>query len=154
MVVAMSCSDLHINVQDASGDLILAGEMLKRDPTNWGQWVKGVHQLGWGDENAMYDDEIEHLADIVGGRESSWKATPKYRGDASACRIYGDMKLNKVQGDFHITARGHGYREWGQQQHLGHEGSITPFTFLPSRRQYAKANPRFFEWFQHSISPT
>ncbi|KAH0551009.1 hypothetical protein GP486_007632 [Trichoglossum hirsutum] len=119
MVVAMSCSDLHINVQDASGDRILAGEMLKHDPTNWGQWVKGMHQLGWGDQDAMYDDETEHLAEIVGGRESSWKATPKLRGSASGCRIYGDMKLNKVQGDFHITARGHGYAEWGQ--HLSHE---------------------------------
>jgi hypothetical protein len=150
IVVAMSCGDLHVNVQDASGDLILAGEMLKRDPTNWGHWAKGMHRLGWGDQDVMYDDETEHLAEIIGGRESKWKATPRFRGDANACRIYGDMELNKVQGDFHITARGHGYREWGQQQHLGHEGS----TFLPSRRQYVKAKLRFFEWFQRSISPT
>jgi hypothetical protein len=30
------------------------------------------------------------------------------------------MEGNKVQGDFHITARGHGYMEMGQ--HLDHSG--------------------------------
>ncbi|KAH0545163.1 hypothetical protein FGG08_000775 [Glutinoglossum americanum] len=119
IVVAMPCSDLHVNVQDASGDRILAGGVLKHDPTNWSQWGKGMHQLGWGDQNAMYDDEIDHLADIIGGRESKWRSTPRLKGDGNACRIYGDMQLNKVQGDFHITARGHGYMEWGQ--HLSHD---------------------------------
>jgi hypothetical protein len=37
-----------------------------------------------------------------------------------ACRIYGSLEGNKVQGDFHITARGHGYMEFGMQQHLDH----------------------------------
>jgi hypothetical protein len=45
---------------------------------------------------------------------------------ADACRIYGSLEGNKVQGDFHITARGHGYRELGE--HLSHEGE----SFLPS----------------------
>jgi endoplasmic reticulum-Golgi intermediate compartment protein 2 len=121
IVVAMACGDLHVNVQDSSGDRILAGEMLKHDETNWEQWVKGMHELGWGDQNAMYDDETEHLAEIIGGRESKWGATPKLRNAANACRIFGDLKLNKVQGDFHITARGHGYMEWGQ--HLDHQGN-------------------------------
>ncbi|KAI9784609.1 MAG: hypothetical protein M1839_001831 [Geoglossum umbratile] len=119
IVVAMACGDLHVNVQDSSGDRILAGDMLRHDDTNWDQWVKGMHELGWGDRDAMYDDEVEHLAEIFGGRESKWSATPKLRNVANACRIFGDLKLNKVQGDFHITARGHGYMEIGQ--HLDHQ---------------------------------
>ncbi|RAL64044.1 hypothetical protein DID88_003232 [Monilinia fructigena] len=48
IVIKMKCSELHLNVQDAAGDRILAGIMLKEDQTNWQQWVdaKGVHQLG------------------------------------------------------------------------------------------------------------
>ncbi len=38
--------------------------------------------------------------------------TPKLKGlDEDSCRIFGSLDLNKVQGDFHITARGHGYME-------------------------------------------
>jgi hypothetical protein len=38
---------------------------------------------------------------------------------ADSCRLYGSLEGNKVQGDFHITARGHGYMELGD--HLKHE---------------------------------
>ncbi|CAG8590907.1 2527_t:CDS:2, partial [Scutellospora calospora] len=31
----MRCEDLHVNVQDASGDRILAGSTLNKDPTTW-----------------------------------------------------------------------------------------------------------------------
>jgi hypothetical protein len=55
------------------------------------------------------------------------------RGDVpNACRIYGSLEGNKVQGDFHITARGHGYREVGA--HLDHSCMYThppPFFTLP-----------------------
>ncbi|KZF23584.1 DUF1692-domain-containing protein [Xylona heveae TC161] len=155
MVVAMRCQDLHVNVQDASGDHILAGERVRRDPTNWSQWVdaKGVHRLGrgrrrrrerggpgmsgssnsYGDsgdaagQNAMdplkpeeLDDE--HVGDVMG--RAHWKKkfprTPRLKGEPTACRIYGSIEGNKVQGDFHITARGHGYIEYGTE-HLDHK---------------------------------
>lgn len=38
VVVHMRCEDLHVNVQDASGDRILAGSKLNKDPTSWVQW--------------------------------------------------------------------------------------------------------------------
>jgi endoplasmic reticulum-Golgi intermediate compartment protein 2 len=40
-----------------------------------------------------------------------------------ACRIYGQLEIHKCQGDFHITAKGHGYQAFGGN-HLDHE-SIT-----------------------------
>jgi hypothetical protein len=51
-----------------------------------------------------------------------WAKTPRLPKHAftDSCRIYGSMEGNKVQGDFHITARGHGYMEMGQ--HLDHSG--------------------------------
>jgi hypothetical protein len=44
---------------------------------------------------------------------------------ADACRIYGSLEGNKVQGDFHITARGHGYRE--NAPHLDHSCMCSVF---------------------------
>ncbi|KAI1641426.1 endoplasmic reticulum vesicle transporter-domain-containing protein [Biscogniauxia mediterranea] len=131
IVMKMQCKDLHVNVQDAAGDRILAGTRLKEDPTSWSQWVdaKGVHKLG-RDSNgrtvtgAGWHDEgfgEEHVHDIVamGRKKARWAKTPRLWGNpADSCRIYGSLDLNKVQGDFHITARGHGYAEFGE--HLDH----------------------------------
>ncbi|KAF2087432.1 DUF1692-domain-containing protein [Saccharata proteae CBS 121410] len=127
MVVAMRCQDLHINVQDASGDRILAGEALKKDPTNWVQWQKkrdGAHRLGDGagkgkkEKKQGYGEEDVH--DYLGAAKGrKWSKTPRLRGPSNACRVYGSLEGNKVQGDFHITARGHGYMEFGE--HLDHK---------------------------------
>lgn len=135
-VVKMQCDDLHINVQDSSGDRILAGQTLNHDPTVWQQWAdaKGVHKLnhdsngridtGAGWLNAEATEEgfgEEHVHDIValGKKRAKWARTPRLRGTADSCRIYGSLDLNKVQGDFHITARGHGYLEMSGE-HLDH----------------------------------
>ncbi|KAF7556772.1 hypothetical protein G7046_g6213 [Stylonectria norvegica] len=136
IVVRMKCEDLHVNVQDASGDRIMAAIRLQRDLTMWSQWVdaKGMHKLGRdshgrvntreGWKDLGYDEEgfgEEHVHDIIaaGKKKAKWAKTPRVRGHADSCRIYGSLDLNKVQGDFHITARGHGYMENGQ--HLNHD---------------------------------
>ena len=125
----MLCPDLNINVQDASGDRILAGDMLQRDPTNWEQWVdvdSGVHKLESG-ELVREMEEDTHVGHVLGElsyqRRRKFKKTPRVkRGvEAKACRVFGSLEGNKVQGDFHITARGHGYMELGQ--HLDHNGT-------------------------------
>jgi hypothetical protein len=145
MVVAMRCPDLHVNVQDAAGDWIRAGEVLKKDPTNWAQWVnsKGQHKLGRDSEGRLLSGEgwqlsseeegfgEEHVHDIVrsAGKRAKWAKTPKIRGmpkEGDSCRVYGSMQLNKVQGDFHITARGHGYHEFTVPGHLEHDGDFPP----------------------------
>ncbi|RMZ79539.1 hypothetical protein DV737_g3346, partial [Chaetothyriales sp. CBS 132003] len=78
IVVAMACDDLHVNVQDAAMDRIMAGELLTKERTNF----------------ALPARQREEEQDAHG---------------------------NKVQGDFHITARGHGYIEFdATQQHLSH----------------------------------
>ena len=133
-VVRMQCQDLHINVQDASGDRILAGDMLKRQGTSWSQWVDGntgrkLHSLGGAAEGNGKRDELEeedtHVGHVLGEvRRGSrkFKKTPRLpRGvRPDSCRIFGSLEGNKVQGDFHITARGHGYMEYGD--HLDHSG--------------------------------
>jgi len=144
MVVAMRCPDIHVNVQDASGDRILAATVLKTELTNWLQWVdaKQQHQLGRDADGRVMSGEgwqnhdndegfgEEHVHDIVASarRTAKWARTPKIRGeprDGDSCRIFGSLLLNKVQGDFHITARGHGYFELGMPGHLDHSSMYT-----------------------------
>jgi len=141
MVVAMACGDLHINVQDASGDRILAGQALSKDPTIWALWQnnKGVHSLGGsaaerqeeaGEKGSLYEEEDVH--DYLGAarKRKRFAKTPRLprHGRPDSCRVYGSLEGNKVQGDFHITARGHGYMEFGQ--HLDHACKSTISSFV------------------------
>lgn len=134
IAVAMKCDDLHVNVQDASGDRIMAGSVFKKDPILWSQGGgnQKAHALGASKKDRLdltgypgfgeYKEEDVH--DYLGAAHKNKKkaflrSARLPRGqEADACRIYGSMHGNKVQGDFHITARGHGYMEFGQ--HLDH----------------------------------
>jgi hypothetical protein len=138
VVVHMRCEDLHVNVQDASGDRILAGSTLHKDPTTWVQWGndRKLHTLGKSKDERLdlsgypgfgeYKEEDVHNYLGAAKATKKWKKTPKVprHGNPDSCRIYGSMEGNKVQGDFHITARGHGYMEMGQ--HLDHSGMQLP----------------------------
>ncbi|SPN97477.1 related to ERV41 - component of copii vesicles involved in transport between the ER and golgi complex [Cephalotrichum gorgonifer] len=182
VVVKMACGDIHVNVQDASGDLILAGMLLKREDTSWAQWAdaKGVHKLGRDAQGRVvtgagylggFEEEgfgEEHVHDIVaaGKKKARWAKTPKLKGKADSCRVFGSMDVNKVQGDFHITARGHGYR--GVGEHLDHSkfdfshiiselsfGPFYPSLVNPLDRTVNKATANFhkFQYFL-SVVPT
>ncbi|KAG4031756.1 hypothetical protein MFRU_008g01180 [Monilinia fructicola] len=182
IVVKMKCSELHLNVQDAAGDRILAGIMLKEDQTNWQQWVdaKGVHQLGkdahgrvvTGEEYHEEGFGQEHVHDIVilgGKRRPKFAKTPRLKGGPSggdSCRVFGSLEVNKVQGDFHITARGHGYPEFGQHldhtafnfSHIINELSFGPFypSLLNPLDRTISGTPNHFHKYQYflSIVPT
>ncbi|KAK4251713.1 endoplasmic reticulum vesicle transporter-domain-containing protein [Corynascus novoguineensis] len=186
VVVRMRCADLRVNVQDASGDRIHAASALREDPTLWSHWVdgKGVHRLGRdehgrvitgegymssgsGGSAADHDEGFgeEHVHDIValGRKKAKWSRTPRLWGaEPDSCRIYGSLELNKVQGDFHITARGHGYAEMGQ--HLDHKafnfshiiselsfGPFLPSLVNPLDRTVNTA-PTHFHKFQYFLS--
>ncbi|KAI9891503.1 MAG: hypothetical protein M1814_002626 [Vezdaea aestivalis] len=172
MVINMRCDDVHINVQDAAGDRIMAGDLLKRDRTSWAQWAdaRGVHKLG-RDSKGRVDtgegDEEIHVHDVMAlaGRRGFQK-TPRIKGDGRACRLYGNLDLNKVQGDFHITARGHGYMHFGDHldhndfnfSHIVNELSFGPFypsLNNPLDRTIATTAAHFYQ-FQYylSIVPT
>ncbi|OAL44583.1 DUF1692-domain-containing protein, partial [Pyrenochaeta sp. DS3sAY3a] len=129
VIVAMPCADLHVNMQDAAGDRTLAGELLRKDPTNWSQWTgknleRGMHELGKDSDHNPGWEELWDVHEQLGkAKKRKFSKTPKFRGPSDSCRIFGSLDGNKVQGDFHITARGHGYIEYGE--HLDH----TTFNF-------------------------
>lgn len=139
LIVAMRCDDLHVNVQDASGDRVMAGMALQKEGTLWKHWQSSRGQRlaaskqerldAVGGRPNEYQEEDVH--DYLGAARGSKKfsKTPRLpRGhDPDSCRLFGTMHTNKVQGDFHITARGHGYMEFGQ--HLDHTcKSLAPHT--------------------------
>ena len=131
----MACSDLHINVQDAAMDRILAGDLLVKEPTNYDLWINPRKRAGMPLYQGLHarsnlrkqeEEEDSHVSHVLGHMRSNptkkfAKAPRLPRGvSQDACRIYGSLEGNKVQGDFHITARGHGYMEFGAPSHLDH----------------------------------
>lgn len=138
----MPCDTLDVNIQDASGDRILAGDLLQRERTSWKLWMDkrnretsgGVHEyqtLSQEDSDRISAREADaHVHHVLGEvrknpRRKFAKGPRLRRGDTvDSCRIYGSLEGNKVQGDFHITARGHGYRNFGE--HLDHGGTLSP----------------------------
>ncbi|CAI6332738.1 unnamed protein product [Periconia digitata] len=122
IVVRMYCKDLHVNMQDAAGDRTIAGDLLRKAPTQWEQWNdKKVHSLSGSDATHPGWEDMWDVHDQLGaaGKKKKFPKTPNVRGIPNACRIFGSLDGNKVQGDFHITARGHGYLEFGE--HLEHK---------------------------------
>ena len=132
IIIAMQCGDLHVNVQDAAMDRIIAGDLLIKEPTNYALWASSSRKSSYQTINQRdsarkaAEEEDSHVAHVLGHmREnpsrkfSKSPRVPKHT-PTDACRIYGSLEGNKVQGDFHITARGHGYMEFGQPSHLEH----------------------------------
>ncbi|KAH9867114.1 hypothetical protein IAQ61_007706 [Plenodomus lingam] len=126
IIVHMRCADLHVNMQDAAGDRTLAGDLLRKDPTSWSQWTGknlewGTHELGKGKEDRApgWEEEFDVHEQLGKAKKRKFSKTPRVRGETDSCRIFGSIEGNKVQGDFHITARGHGYIEYGV--HLDHK---------------------------------
>lgn len=135
----MPCEELRVNIQDAAGDRILAGDMLRREDTSWMLWMQkrnfelhgGEHEYQTLSHEAKdrlsAQEEDVHVHHVLGEARAHSRKFPKgprmrWGEVADACRIYGSLEGNKVQGDFHITARGHGYME--KAPHLDHNGMI------------------------------
>lgn len=153
IVVKMPCDDVRVNIQDAAGDRILAGESLSREPTSWKVWTEKrnyqhsrsgarEYQTLNQEDNARLaaQEEDVHAHHVMGEvRRNPRRKFPKSprlgRGSViDSCRIYGSLEGNKVHGDFQITARGHGYLETGA--HLDHNAfnfthMITELSFGP-----------------------
>ena len=161
--------------------------MLNRDPTSWATWVdpKNIHRRSNENDRItreQAEEEDTHVGHVLGEvrrGKRAFKKTPKTpKGmPEDACRIFGSLEGNKVQGDFHITARGHGYMEFGE--HLSHECELRPllhpyisglcFCVRPStvtqpslplsehikRTSHSPFSPLLTQrHFQHSTSPT
>ncbi|KAK6526238.1 hypothetical protein TWF694_004847 [Orbilia ellipsospora] len=141
VIVAMPCDTLHVNVQDAAGDRILAGDLLHKVSTDF--VYTDTHTLphnlkkkGKQDRGQAYDgsDEVIRKA----GKKKKFKLNLPKRPKGSSCRIWGSMDVNRVMGDFHITAKGHGY--WEAGQHVDHD--IFNFTHVVNELSFGEFYPK------------
>ncbi|CAA21880.1 COPII-coated vesicle component Erv41 [Schizosaccharomyces pombe] len=99
ITIAMPCSNLRIDVVDRTKDLVLATEALTLEEA----FIKDMPTSSTIYKNDRY----------AGLR---WARTEKFRkknnaepGSGTACRIYGQLVVNRVNGQLHITAPGWGY---------------------------------------------
>ncbi|EAW11641.1 putative COPII-coated vesicle protein (Erv41) [Aspergillus clavatus NRRL 1] len=168
IVVDMPCESLDVNIQDASGDRILAGELLQRERTSWNLWMEkrnyeihgGAHEYQTlnqehGDRLAEQEQDA-HVHHVLGEvRRNPRKKFPRgprlRRGDVvDSCRIYGSLEGNKVQGDFHITARGHGYH--AAAPHLEH--STFNFSHMVTELSFGPHYPTILNPLDKTIATT
>lgn len=165
IVVAMRCNQVHINVQDATGDRLMAGTVLSQDPTSWAAHLSALS--GREDAGDHLDDSSSSSSDAsttpnigesiqevlrLSRRGRRFPRTPRLRSgvDPDACRIYGSMEVNKVQGDFHITARGHGYLDFGA--HIDH--SAFNFSHLVSHLSFGPHYPALHSPLDNHVEST
>lgn len=167
MVVKMPCNDVRVNVQDASGDHIMAGMLLYKDNTNWDLWNEKLNQVSSGvheyqtlnaenTQRLLDQEEDVHARHVLQHtRKNPRRKFPKSpklssKQPVDSCRIYGSLEGNKVHGDFHITARGHGYSDVGQ--HLDH--SAFNFTHMITELSFGPHYPSLLNPLDKTIAST
>ncbi|KAK2877123.1 hypothetical protein FQN49_001397 [Arthroderma sp. PD_2] len=168
VVVAMPCDDVRINVQDAVGDHILAGDLLTQQPTSWAAWNREVNRQRSGGspeyqilskedslrlEEQEEDLHVEHvLGEVRRSRKKKFPKAPKLKkSDAvDSCRVFGSLEGNKVHGNLHITARGFGYFEWG---HAANPHSLN-FTHLITELSFGPHYARLLNPLDKTVSTT
>lgn len=105
--VAMPCQFLHTNVLDITDDRLLAGEVLNFE----GSYFAVPELFRMNSENDEH--ETPDLDELMMGaaRYEFGVAGVHLAESAPACHIFGSIPVNQVSGDFHITAKGMGYRD-------------------------------------------
>jgi len=116
----------------------MAGDLLTKHDTSWQLWNDKLNKKQRRGGHAYQElhaeeqdrkeaqEEDSHVGHVLGHMREGGKkfiSTPRLRRgqEANSCRIFGSLEGNKVQGDFHITARGHGYFQFGD--HLDHSST-------------------------------
>lgn len=107
MLVAMPCEFIHTNVRDITDDRFLAGELLNFQGRDF--FLPNGFRI-----NDINDDHYTPDLDEV--MQESFRAEFRLEGvrvdqGEPACHIFGSIPVNQVSGEFHITARGFGYRD-------------------------------------------
>lgn len=107
ILVAMPCEFLHTNALDITKDKYLAGETLNFEGMNF------LLPTSFRINSDEYHPGNQDLDTVMG---ESLKAEFRVSGarineGAPACHIFGSIPVNHVKGEFHITAKGFGYRD-------------------------------------------
>ncbi|EXX76520.1 Erv41p [Rhizophagus irregularis DAOM 197198w] len=99
--------DLTVDVIDAAGEGLHMTHELRKISTTFE--VRSAHLLGDDDD----DDSRLNVKQVVMAANSNTDSfSPNNdvtENTQTACRIFGNLDVNKVTGNLHITALGHGY---------------------------------------------
>lgn len=103
ILVAMPCKYLDANIRDQTDDRLLCEELL-----NFEGFKDTIPEEYFARDVNVRDNDMDTI--FAEGLEARF-ATKGNRVDLDfpMCRIYGTVPINRVQGDFHITAEGHAY---------------------------------------------
>lgn len=117
MVVAMPCKYIHTNVVDITDDRLLAAEQLNFQGSLF--YVPPMFRINSPDHDTETPD-LDHVLRENLRAEFNVEGQRFNDQEGPACHIFGTIPVNQVSGDFHITAKGIGYRD----------REITPFEAL------------------------
>lgn len=114
MTVAMDCDDIGADVLDVAGASIPTDNHLKMEPSYFKMsnkqfdWWKAFRQFRQFDEGYRSLKELSQMSLIFGHALPTYipEVDKKEFADKNtdACRIYGNVEVNKVAGNFHVTA--------------------------------------------------
>ncbi|KAL1925719.1 uncharacterized protein VTP21DRAFT_602 [Calcarisporiella thermophila] len=103
VTVAMPCEFLNVDVLDATGAHLNAKKALTSNPAKFE--VGTAHLL----EKVLGDQVPTDLRKAIRDARKKLREKPVPKENADACRIFGSIEVNKVMGNLHITALGHGH---------------------------------------------
>ncbi|CDK25902.1 unnamed protein product [Kuraishia capsulata CBS 1993] len=106
LIVATPCNYINTNVRDATADLLMAAEKLSYEGV-------GFFVPPWYVVNGRRPVRTTELDEIVQRgmpAEFIQREQQAFEGQP-ACHIFGSFPVNKVKGEFHITAKGYGYHD-------------------------------------------
>ncbi|CAL1530423.1 unnamed protein product [Lymnaea stagnalis] len=112
MTVAMKCHHVGADVLDQTGQDVLGFGQLEEEPVHWTlsenqrDYQHFVQQV-----NDYLSEEYHAIQEVlwrsgnptfIGGMPK--RKGPEPEGQPDACRIHGSLEVNKVAGNFHVTA--------------------------------------------------
>ncbi|KAI8456462.1 endoplasmic reticulum-golgi intermediate compartment-domain-containing protein [Phakopsora pachyrhizi] len=150
LTVAMPCHYLSIDIRDAVGDRMHVSDELKKEGTVFE--VKGAKTIDR--QNSDSNTASKALTDSSRTFLESW-SKPKFPKtkplveDGPACRIFGNVEVKKVAGNFHITTLGHGYLSW---EHTDHK--LMNLTHVIKELSFGDFFPRIVQPLDNSLEVT
>ncbi|ORX88530.1 DUF1692-domain-containing protein [Basidiobolus meristosporus CBS 931.73] len=154
--LAMDCENLTVDVLDAAGASSRVKHSLNVVPVYY--TFAPLESRPVNQKEPEEDIDVEQI--IRDARKSEKRSDALDAEEYNACRVSGSMKVNKVAGNLHITAFGHGYGG----SHVDHEalnfthyirhlsfGHNYPHLVNPLNNVYERAESNF-DLFQYFIS--
>ncbi|VEU21186.1 DEKNAAC102105 [Brettanomyces naardenensis] len=125
IAVAMPCKLLNADVRDATNDRLMAAEKLNFEgiPDRIPLWY-------FENKKKVYTPKLEDV--LANSMEARFFSEGEHvNEDLPFCRIYGTIPINRVKGDFHITAKGYGYASttFTPKESLNFTHFISEFSF-------------------------